>query len=74
MASYEQVEVVHRLDRYALDLGAAVLRGATTITNDDGTTSFLPNAKIFMAALAVVFLLIALLSFQEGLRLRKGDE
>ena len=54
-------------------IGAAVLRGAATITNDDGTTSFLPNAKIFMAALAVVLLLIALLSFYEGIRLRKEE-
>ncbi|MBR4166060.1 MAG: MFS transporter [Lachnospiraceae bacterium] len=42
-------------------IGAAVLKGAETIVNDDGTTSFLPNAKVFLAAAAVCALLIALL-------------
>ena len=42
-------------------IGAAILKGAAVITNDDGTTSFLPNAKIFFAAAAVVALLAALL-------------
>ena len=42
-------------------IGAAVLKGAATITNDDGTTSFLPNANIFLAAAAVCTLLILLL-------------
>ena len=43
-------------------IGAAVLKGAETIVNDDGTTSFLPNAKVFLAAAAVCALLIALLT------------
>ena len=34
-------------------IGAAVLRGAEQIVNSDGTTSFVPNANIFAAALAV---------------------
>ena len=34
-------------------IGAAVLRGAEQIVNSDGTTSFVPNASIFAAALAV---------------------
>ena len=34
-------------------IGAAVLAGAEQITNSDGTTSFVPNANIFAAALAV---------------------
>lgn len=34
-------------------IGAAVLSGAEQITNSDGTTSFVPNANIFAAALAV---------------------
>ncbi len=42
-------------------IGAAVLKGAATITNDDGTTSFLPNAKVFFVAAAVCILLTALL-------------
>ena len=44
-------------------IGAAVLKGAATIVNDDGTTSFLPNAKVFFAAAAVCILLIALLGW-----------
>ena len=32
-------------------IGAAVLKNAQTIVNDDGTTSFIPNANIFLAAL-----------------------
>jgi len=31
-------------------IGSAVLKGAETIINDDGTTSFVPNANIFLAA------------------------
>jgi len=31
-------------------IGAAVLQGAQTITNSDGTTSFVPNRNIFLAA------------------------
>ena len=34
-------------------IGAAVLAGAEQIVNSDGTTSFVPNANIFVAALAV---------------------
>jgi len=40
-------------------IGAAVLRDAEVITNSDGTTSFLPNQGIFLAALGVVALLFA---------------
>ena len=32
-------------------IGAAVLKNAETIINDDGTTSFIPNGNIFLAAL-----------------------
>ena len=46
-------------------IGAAVLKIAETIVNDDGTTSFIPNEKIFLAALvaaiAIWFVLIPLL-------------
>ena len=31
-------------------IGAAVLQNADTILNDDGTTSFVPNENIFLAA------------------------
>jgi len=32
-------------------IGAAVLQNARTVVNDDGTTSFVPNENIFLAAL-----------------------
>ncbi|MBP3578422.1 MAG: MFS transporter, partial [Lachnospiraceae bacterium] len=34
-------------------IGAAVLKNAETITNNDGTTSFIPNENIFLAAFLV---------------------
>ena len=38
-------------------IGAAVLKNAEKIVNTDGTTSFIPNANIFLAALvAAVFI------------------
>ena len=40
-------------------IGAAVLKNAETILNSDGTTSFIPNENIFLAALiAAVFIWI----------------
>ena len=45
-------------------IGAAVLKNAETILNDDGTTSFIPNKNIFLAAfiagITVWFVLIPL--------------
>ena len=42
-------------------IGAAVLKNAETIVNDDGTTSFVPNEKIFLVALiAAVFVWVTL--------------
>ena len=42
-------------------IGAAVLKNAETILNDDGTTSFIPNRNIFLAAfIAAIFIWIAL--------------
>ncbi len=38
-------------------IGSAVLKNAETIVNDDGTTSFVPNQNIFLAALGVAILL-----------------
>ena len=32
-------------------IGAAVLKNADKVTNSDGTTSFIPNENIFLAAL-----------------------
>ena len=47
-------------------IGAAVLKNADTVLNDDGTTSFVPNANIFLAALiaagCIFFVLIPLFS------------
>ncbi len=45
-------------------IGAAVLKGAETILNDDGTTSFLPNGKIFLAALLALAVLLILLGLR----------
>ena len=43
-------------------IGAAVLKNAETIVNDDGTTSFIPNQNIFLAAFAAGILIwVALL-------------
>jgi MFS family permease len=43
-------------------IGAAVLKNADTILNDDGTTSFIPNEKIFLAAfIAAVFIWLVLI-------------
>ena len=42
-------------------IGAAVLQNAQTIVNDDGTTSFIPNENIFLAAfLAACVIFLAL--------------
>ena len=38
-------------------IGAAVLKNAETIVNDDGTTSFVPNENIFLAAFAAAVLI-----------------
>ncbi len=42
-------------------IGAAVLANADTIVNNDGTTSFVPNENIFLAALAAEIVLVPLL-------------
>ncbi len=42
-------------------IGAYVLKNALTVTNDDGTVSFVPNEKIFLAALIVAAVLIVVL-------------
>ena len=50
-------------------IGAAVLKNAETILNDDGTTSFIPNENIFLVAFAaaifVWFVLIPLFKRKE---------
>ena len=42
-------------------IGAAVLRNAQVIVNNDGTTSFLPNRSIWAASLVVIVVLTLLL-------------
>lgn len=45
-------------------IGAAVLKNADTILNDDGTHSFIPNANIFLAALVAacfIWLILAVI-------------
>ena len=43
-------------------IGAAVLKNAQLILNDDGTTSFVPNENIFLAAfIAAAFIWVALI-------------
>ena len=42
-------------------IGAAVLKNAEMIQNNDGTFSFIPNNKIFIAALAVAIVLLIVL-------------
>ncbi len=47
-------------------IGAAVLKNAATILNDDGTTSFIPNENIFLAAfVAAVFVWLVLIPLFE---------
>ncbi|MBR2377038.1 MAG: MFS transporter [Clostridia bacterium] len=43
-------------------IGASVLKNAEKIVNNDGTTSFIPNENIFLSALIVAIILVALLS------------
>ena len=42
-------------------IGAAVLKNADKIVNDDGTESFIPNQNIFLAALVVAVCIFAVL-------------
>ncbi len=49
-------------------IGAAVLKDAELIVNSDGTTSFLPNESIWMAALVVAAVLCVVLAFIRRVR------
>lgn len=57
-------------------IGSAVLKGAETIVNDDGTSSFVPNHNIFLAALvaAVVVWLALYLIFKVTKKEVKASE
>ena len=52
-------------------IGAAVLKNADTIVNDDGTTSFVPNVDIFWAAAVVAVVVFVVLI--PILKLKKGE-
>ena len=43
-------------------IGAAVLRNADTVINDDGTTSFVPNENIFLAAFVAAICIFVVLA------------
>jgi MFS family permease len=45
-------------------IGAAVLKNAETVVNNDGTTSFVPNENIYFAALVVAVVLVLMLAVQ----------
>lgn len=56
-------------------IGAAVLKNAKTIINDDGTSSFIPNENIFLAALiAIIGLGLVLIPQFILLKKEKVDE
>lgn len=52
-------------------IGSLVLRGAETVVNSDGTSSFIPNANIFLWAGIVILPIAALLLF-EAIRCKKA--
>ena len=52
-------------------IGAAVLQNAELIVNSDGTTSFLPNHSIFLAALGVELLLLAAILICRAVRTKE---
>ena len=54
-------------------IGAKVLQNAEKIVNDDGTTSFIPNENIFMAALIAAFVLFVALIVQFAIMKRKEN-
>lgn len=45
------------------EIGKAVLKNAEVIVNNDGTTSFIPNESIFMAATVVAIVIFAFIPF-----------
>ena len=55
-------------------IGKLVLRNAEVITNNDGTTSFLPNQSIFVSALAVLVILSVLVALVILLKGKKQNE
>ena len=53
------------------EIGKLVLKGAETVMNDDGTTSFIPNANIYLWA-GIVLLPIAAVIAVERIRAGKA--
>ena len=50
-------------------IGAAVLKNAETVLNNDGTTSFVPNENIFLAAfIAAVFIWVTMIPLYKKLK------
>ena len=55
-------------------IGAAVLKNAATVLNDDGTSSFIPNENIFLAALiASCFIWLILAVIFKKTKTHKGE-
>ena len=54
-------------------IGAAVLKNAETITNSDGTTSFLPSNMIFLTALVVLVVLAAFITAVKSRLSKEGE-
>ena len=51
-------------------IGAAVLKNAETVLNNDGTTSFVPNENIFLAAfIAGIFIWVVLIPLYKNLKI-----
>jgi MFS family permease len=57
-------------------IGAAILKNARTVVNDDGTVSFVPNENIFLAALiaAAVLCIVLALIFAFGKKEERKNE
>ena len=45
-------------------IGAWILRNAATVVNDDGTSSFIPNEKIFLGAFLAAAVLVAVVWYE----------
>ena len=53
-------------------IGAAVLKNAETVLNNDGTTSFIPNRNIFLSAfIAAIFIWVVLIPLFKKLKKEK---
>ena len=55
-------------------IGKQVLKNAELLVNNDGTTSFIPNANIYLAALIVAVLVVGLLIAYKCLFVKKKEK